>query len=90
MTGESAAAFAPLPPGPPGVLACSGRRVSWRRRADAQWPRCALGRPGPPYAHDRPDEYERFWIEALDRLADYLADLSEEDDTDDDDPPDPG
>jgi hypothetical protein len=86
MTGESAAAFAPAPPCPPGVPACSGRRVSERRREDAQWPCCALGGPGPPHPHDPFDEDERFWIETLDRLADYLADLSEEDDTDDDGP----
>jgi hypothetical protein len=36
------------------------------------------------------DEDERFWIESLDRLADHLADLKEEDDTDDDDATDTG
>ena len=41
--------------------------------------------------HERPARrYERFWIETLDRLADYLADINEEDHTDDDDPPDTG
>jgi hypothetical protein len=56
------------------------------RRTDARWPRCALNAPAPPHAHDWPDAYARFWIETLDRLADYPADLSEEDDTDDDGP----
>ena len=45
---------------------------------------------GPRSTTDWLDEYERFWTETLDRLADHLADLSEEDDTDDDDPPDTG
>ena len=86
MIGESAAAFAPWLPCPPGVLACSGTRISGRRREDAQSPFYALDTPGPPDATDWPDENERFWIETLDRFADYLADLSEEDDTDDDGP----
>jgi hypothetical protein len=86
MIREPAAAFAPWLPCPPGVLACSGRRICGRRREDARWPRCALGAPDLPHAHDWADAYARFWIETLDRLADYLADLSEEDDTDDDGP----
>jgi hypothetical protein len=89
MTGESAAGLAPSPPCPPGILACSGRRVSGRRREDAKWPRYALDTPGPPHATDWLDEYERFWTESLDQLADHLAGIQEEDNTDDDDPPDP-
>jgi hypothetical protein len=82
MIGE----FAPELPRPPGVLACAGRRISGRRRDDARRPRPALDAPGPPHARDWAHAYERFWIETLDRLADHLAELSEEDDTDDDGP----
>ena len=55
------------------------------RREDARWRRCALLPEGPRSATDWIDEDERFWNESLDRLADHLADLNEEDDTDDDD-----
>jgi hypothetical protein len=85
MTGESAAALAPTPPCRPSILACSGRRVSGRHRGDAQSSRWAFHALGLPDAHDWPDEDERFWTESLDRLADHLADLNEEDDTSDDD-----
>jgi hypothetical protein len=86
MIGESAAEFASELPYPPRLLACASRRICGRRGKDARRPRSALDAPGPPHAHDWPDAYERFWIETLDRLADYLTDLSEEDDTDDDGP----
>lgn len=48
-------------------------------------PDCSLSEEGPRSVPEWIDEDARFWTENLDRLADYLADLNEEDDTSDDD-----
>ena len=54
-----------------------------RRRKDAQWRRCALRPDGLRAAADWIEQYERFWTESLDRLAEYLDNEPEqEDDTD--------
>jgi hypothetical protein len=75
MIGEPAVAFAtPLP-----------RSVLVAMVRGAQAPRCALPPESPRGAPDWVDQDERFWTESLDRLADHLADLNEEDDTSDDD-----
>ena len=55
-----------------------------RRRKDAQWRRCALQSDGLRAVADWIGQYERFWTESLDRLAEYLADPEQEDDTDGD------
>ena len=89
MIGEPAAPFATLPPRSPGILAGSSGRA-WLRRDEARWARGIPLRGGPRRATGWIDEDQRFWIESLDRLADCLADLKEEDDTDDDDPTDTG
>ncbi|MGH6900833.1 MAG: ArsR/SmtB family transcription factor [Geminicoccaceae bacterium] len=57
-----------------------------RRRKDAQWRRCALRPEALRGAAEWIGRYERFWTESLDRLADHLAELNEEDDTDGDGP----
>ena len=54
-----------------------------RRRKDAQWRRCALRPDGLRAAADWLDQYERFWTESLDRLAQYLNEPEQEEDTDD-------
>jgi DNA-binding transcriptional ArsR family regulator len=56
------------------------------RRRDAQWRRCALRPDGLRTAADWLDQYERFWTESLDRLAEYLRDPEQEDDADGDGP----
>jgi hypothetical protein len=89
MIGESAAPCATFPPRSPGILAGSNGRACLRRD-DAQWARCVPLPGGPRRATGWIDENQRFWIESLDRLADHLADLKEEDDTDDDDATDTG
>jgi hypothetical protein len=87
MIGESAVPAGTSLLRSPGILAYSSRQARGRRREDGPQSRCALDHPGGPRSTtDWLDEYERFWIQTLDRLADYLADLSEEDDTDDDSP----
>src|SRR5919108_223611 len=50
-----------------------------RRRKDAQWRRCALRPEALRDAALWIGRYERFWTESLDRLADHLARLDEED-----------
>ena len=55
-----------------------------RRRKDAQWRRCALRPDGLRAAADWLDQYERFWTESLDRLAQYLNSSEQEEDSDDD------
>ena len=55
-----------------------------RRRKDAQWRRCALRPEALRAAADWIAQYERFWTESLDRLAEYLEDPEQEDDTDGD------
>jgi DNA-binding transcriptional ArsR family regulator len=57
-----------------------------RRRKDAQWRRCQLRSDGLRAAADWIGQYERFWTESLDRLAEYLDDPEQEDDTDGDGP----
>jgi DNA-binding transcriptional ArsR family regulator len=57
-----------------------------RRRKDAQWRRCELRADALRAAADWIDQYERFWTESLDRLAEYLDDPEQEDDTDGDGP----
>jgi hypothetical protein len=89
MIGEPAASFATLPPRSPGILAGMSARA-WSRHDDARWACCVPLPGGPRRAAGWIDEDQRFWIESLDRLADYLADLKEEDDTDDDDATDTG
>ena len=54
-----------------------------RRRKDAQWRRCALRPDGMRAAADWLTQYERFWTESLDRLAEHLENSEQEDDTDD-------
>jgi hypothetical protein len=75
----------------PGILAYPSRQARGRRREDGPRSHCALDHPGGPRSTtDWLDEYERFWTESLDQLAEHLADVKEEDHTDDDDPPDTG
>jgi hypothetical protein len=89
MIGKPVAFVATLPPRSPGILAGSSE-PAWLRRDDTQWARCVPLSGGPRGATEWIDEDQRFWIESLERLADHLADLNEEDDTDDDDATDTG
>ena len=57
-----------------------------RRRKDAQWRRCQLRPDGLRVAADWIGQYERFWTESLDRLAEILDDPEQEDDIDGDGP----
>jgi DNA-binding transcriptional ArsR family regulator len=57
-----------------------------RRRKDAQWRRCALHPDGLRVAADWIGQYERFWTESLDRLAEILDDPEQEEETDGDRP----
>jgi DNA-binding transcriptional ArsR family regulator len=57
-----------------------------RRRKDAQWRRCVLRSDGLRAAADWIGQYERFWTESLDRLAEYLDDPEQEEDTNGDGP----
>jgi DNA-binding transcriptional ArsR family regulator len=57
-----------------------------RRRKDAQWRRCKLRPDTLRAAADWIGQYERFWTESLDRLAECLDDPEQEDDTDGDGP----
>jgi DNA-binding transcriptional ArsR family regulator len=50
-----------------------------RRRKVAQWRRCSLHPEGLKTAADWLRQYERFWSESLDRLAEYLDELQGED-----------
>ena len=82
--GELAAPFAMSLPAISKHLGALERARLIRRRKDAQWRRCALRAEGLRAADDWIRQYERFWTESLDRLADHLNDLIEEDDTDGD------
>jgi DNA-binding transcriptional ArsR family regulator len=57
-----------------------------RRRKDAQWRRCQLRPDGLRVAADWIGQYERFWTESLDRLAEILDDHEKEEETDGDPP----
>jgi DNA-binding transcriptional ArsR family regulator len=54
------------------------------RRKDAQWRRCALRPQALRAAADWIEQYERFWTESLDRLAEYLDHPEQEDEADGD------
>ena len=83
--GELAAPFAMSLPAISKHLRVLERAQLIRRRKDAQWRRCALRPDGLRAAADWLDQYERFWTESLDRLAQYLNSSEQEEDTDDDD-----
>jgi len=82
--GEIAAPFAMSLPAVSKHLGVLERARLIRRRRDAQWRRCALRPEALRAAGDWIGQYERFWTESLDRLADHLEQLNEEDDTDGD------
>lgn len=82
--GELAAPFAMSLPAISKHLGVLERARLIHRRKDAQWRRCALRPEGLRVAADWLRQYERFWTESLDRLADYLDDTQEEEDTDGD------
>ena len=82
--GELAAPFAMSLPAVSKHLRVLERAQLIRRRKDAQWRRCALRPDGLRAAADWLDQYERFWTESLDRLAQYLNSSEQEEDTDDD------
>jgi DNA-binding transcriptional ArsR family regulator len=84
--GELAAPFAMSLPAVSRHLGVLERARLIRRRKDAQWRRCALRPEALRGAADWIAPYQRFWTESLDRLADHLDTLNEEDDTDDDGP----
>jgi DNA-binding transcriptional ArsR family regulator len=88
--GELAAPFAMSLPAVSKHLSVLERARLIRRRKDAQWRRCALRPEGLRAAGDWIGQYERFWTESLDRLADHLEQLHEEDDTDGDGPTEAG
>lgn len=87
--GELAAPFAMSLPAISKHLGVLERARLIRRRKDAQWRRCALRPDGLRAADAWIRQYERFWTESLDRLADHLHQLDEEDDSDGDGPTDP-
>jgi DNA-binding transcriptional ArsR family regulator len=76
--GELAAPFAMSLPAISKHLGVLERARLIHRRKDAQWRRCALRAEGLRAAADWLRQYERFWTESLDSLADYLE---EEEDT---------
>ena len=80
--GELAAPFAMSLPAISKHLRVLERARLIRRRKDAQWRRCRLCPEGLRGAADWIGQYERFWTESLDRLADHLNRLNQEDDTD--------
>ena len=82
--GELAAPFAMSLPAISKHLRVLERAQLIRRRRDAQWRRCTLRPDGLRAAADWLDQYERFWTESLDRLAQYLNSSEQEEDTDDD------
>ena len=82
--GELAAPFAMSLPAISKHLRVLERAQLIRRRKDAQWRRCALRPDGLRAAADWLDQYERFWTESLDRLAEYLNASEQEEDADDD------
>jgi DNA-binding transcriptional ArsR family regulator len=84
--GELARPFAMSLPAISKHLSVLERARLIRRRKDAQWRRCALRPDGLRTAAKWIGQYERFWTESFDRLADHLAELNEEDDTDGDGP----
>jgi DNA-binding transcriptional ArsR family regulator len=79
--GELARPFAMSLPAISKHLSVLERARLIRRRKDAQWRRCALRPDGLRTAAAWIGQYERFWTESFDRLADHLAELNEEDDT---------
>jgi DNA-binding transcriptional ArsR family regulator len=84
--GELAAPFAMSLPAISKHLRVLERAQLIRRRKDAQWRRCALQPDGLRSAADWLGQYERFWTESLDRLAEHLSGSEQEDNTDDDGP----
>jgi DNA-binding transcriptional ArsR family regulator len=84
--GELAAPFAMSLPAISRHLGVLERARLIQRRKDAQWRRCALRPEALHGAADWIARYERFWTESLDRVADHLDTLNEEDDTDGDGP----
>ena len=81
--GELAAPFAMSLPAISKHLRVLERAQLIRRRKDAQRRRCALRPDGLRAAAGWLGQYERFWTESLDRLAEHLS-HSEQEDTDDD------
>jgi DNA-binding transcriptional ArsR family regulator len=81
--GELAAPFAMSLPAISKHLRVLERAQLIRRRKDAQWRRYALQPDSLRAAADWLGQYERFWTESLDRLAEHLS-RSEQEDTDDD------
>jgi DNA-binding transcriptional ArsR family regulator len=77
--GELAAPFAMSLPAISKHLSVLERARLIRRRKDAQWRRCVLRPEGLRAADAWIRQYERFWTESLERLADQL---NQEDDTD--------
>jgi DNA-binding transcriptional ArsR family regulator len=77
--GELAAPFAMSLPAISKHLGVLERARLIRRRKDAQWRRCALRPEALRHAADWIGQYERFWAESLDRLAQHLNRISEED-----------
>jgi DNA-binding transcriptional ArsR family regulator len=82
--GELAAPFEMSLPAISKHLGVLERAQLIRRRKDAQWRRCELRPDALRAAADWIGQYERFWTESLDRLAEYLNDTEQEDDTDGD------
>jgi DNA-binding transcriptional ArsR family regulator len=82
--GELAAPFAMSLPAISKHLRVLERAQLIQRRKDAQWRRCALRPDGLRAAADWLEQYERFWTESLDRLAQHLNSFEQEEDTDDD------
>src|SRR5512134_2899798 len=81
--GELAAPFAMSLPAISKHLRVLERAQLIRRRKDAQWRRCALRPASLRAAADWLGQYERFWTESLDRLAEHLNNPEPEDDADD-------
>jgi DNA-binding transcriptional ArsR family regulator len=77
--GELAAPFAMSLPAISKHLGVLERARLIRRRKDAQWRRCALRPEALRHAAGWIAQYERFWAESLDRLAEHLNRISEED-----------
>ncbi|HYZ25545.1 MAG TPA: metalloregulator ArsR/SmtB family transcription factor [Geminicoccaceae bacterium] len=82
--GELAAPFAMSLPAVSKHLGVLERARLIERRKDAQWRRCALRPDRLRAAAEWIGQYQRFWTESFDRLAEHLANLDEEDDTDGD------
>ena len=82
--GELAAPFAMSLPAISKHLGVLERARLIERRKDAQWRRCALRPDRLRAAAEWIGQYQRFWTESFDRLAEHLASLDQEDDTDGD------